>query len=155
MAGLPVTASCSISGSTVQVLVIFGEVGQGLHGEGLHDAAAVAEVAEKHVDCLVSAAWRQRHSSEQLRGMPAHLLLLSRGSGGQQRAHVGVEQLRPDARDLLDGICGAHPHNRCVIAHRGEHGIERTWISEHVLDHLVGTADRTPIRRIPQLGDDR
>ena len=47
------------------------------------------------------------------------------GGGGQQRVHVGSQQVRPDTGDLLDGVGGAHPHDRFVVTDRRKHGGEQ------------------------------
>jgi hypothetical protein len=57
-------------------------------------------------------------------------------------------------------VCAATPPPATVLLSPGS-SMRRRWLQrtrqqtgEHVLDHLVGAADRTPIRRIQQLGDD-
>lgn len=137
-----------------QLLVFVGKVGQRLHCAGLHDATSVVEVAEEHLDNPASVGGSQRRPAKQLRGVPAHFRVPGCGGDGQQRLRVRIEQLRPLATDLLDGIRSAHPHHRLFVVERGEDRGEQSGIGKHVINHLVRPTDGASVRRVHELADD-
>lgn len=98
-----------------QLRLNLGEVRQGLQGRYPHDHAWILPIPTEHPHEGAPLSRAQPKAGQQLRQVPAKLLLVSRSSQREQLCSKRPYPERPYPSDLLEGVTGTHPHEQIAV----------------------------------------
>lgn len=94
-------SSDPVDDSSPDLFVLMGDVGKGLHGANLHDAASVRQVSSKDLQRHGPIGRCQAKAREHLGDVPSHFLLLRQRSHAEEESLVAHKEVGPLSRDLL------------------------------------------------------